>query len=596
MNETTRIGLLLDGTQLKRWELWALQFLAEREDIALEVAFSYRSEPGAGGIRRQVRRLRKLPTHTRYLPWLTVDCLDRRFARRDWSADAMQDADLTDLPVSVPVIEAELDRTTRPGVHRFSEGDLARIREFDLDVLLRFGFNVLTGPVLQVARHGVWSFHHADNRVNRGAPPGFWEIANGDEVTGVTLQRLTEELDNGEVIARGSYPTDRTSWNRNHQRAAARGRTLLTDAIVHLAQKGCPPEVVRPPVAIYCHPLYRKPGPATALATALRTYTRPFGRKLQAALARTQWHIRWGPADPTQLSIHRLHRLVPPPDRLWADPFPHIHGSDVWLFVEELIYGEDKGRIVALQVDGDRVRDHRVVLEQPNHLSYPYLFEHDEVLYMIPESNGSATVSLWRCRRFPDDWEHVHEILVGIQAADSTLLMHEGRCYLFTTLARNDSMDRSTELHIFHASHPLAREWRAHPANPVAVDCRSARMAGSFITGTDGSLIRCAQYHGAQYGQAITLRRVMALSPDTYQEEPVGAVEPQWEHGLTGTHHLSSRHGVVCIDACTPLPRWRRSGERATALARAAGDSARDQALPGATAHSATSGPRDSGL
>ena len=47
---------------------------------------------------------------------------------------------------------------------------------------------------------GVWSYHHGDNRVNRGGPAGFWEVFEQWDVTGSILQVLSEELDAGKTL------------------------------------------------------------------------------------------------------------------------------------------------------------------------------------------------------------------------------------------------------------------------------------------------------------------------------------------------------------------------------------------------------------
>ena len=47
---------------------------------------------------------------------------------------------------------------------------------------------------------GIISFHHGDNNINRGGPAGFWEVFNEEPSTGFIIQRLTEELDGGDVI------------------------------------------------------------------------------------------------------------------------------------------------------------------------------------------------------------------------------------------------------------------------------------------------------------------------------------------------------------------------------------------------------------
>ena len=38
----------------------------------------------------------------------------------------------------------------------FPEPDLARIREYHLDFILRFGFNIIRGGILDAARFGTW--------------------------------------------------------------------------------------------------------------------------------------------------------------------------------------------------------------------------------------------------------------------------------------------------------------------------------------------------------------------------------------------------------------------------------------------------------
>jgi len=41
------------------------------------------------------------------------------------------------------------------GNSRFSPTDLEVIREYNLDVVLRFGFNIIRGEILKVPRYGI---------------------------------------------------------------------------------------------------------------------------------------------------------------------------------------------------------------------------------------------------------------------------------------------------------------------------------------------------------------------------------------------------------------------------------------------------------
>src|SRR5215472_13134718 len=91
------------------------------------------------------------------------------------------------------------------------------LRALDLDVLVRFGFGILTGDVLRIARYGVWSYHHGDSARYRGGPAHLWELIEDAPVTGVTLQVLAEELDAGAVIAKSLFQTEQTLAMRENR-------------------------------------------------------------------------------------------------------------------------------------------------------------------------------------------------------------------------------------------------------------------------------------------------------------------------------------------------------------------------------------------
>lgn len=68
------------------------------------------------------------------------------------------------------------------------------------DVVIRYGFGLLKGEVLSEPEFGVLSFHPTDIRQYRGlGPPQAY--LDGCDVMGVTLQRLNEDIDGGEIVA-----------------------------------------------------------------------------------------------------------------------------------------------------------------------------------------------------------------------------------------------------------------------------------------------------------------------------------------------------------------------------------------------------------
>ena len=92
----------------------------------------------------------------------------------------------------IPVLE-----TAAP----FSAETAEAIRTHSPDVLVLVGgFGIVRSPLLELAPHGVLSYHHGDMRRYRGQPPAFWELYHGEREMGITVQRLNAELDAGEPI------------------------------------------------------------------------------------------------------------------------------------------------------------------------------------------------------------------------------------------------------------------------------------------------------------------------------------------------------------------------------------------------------------
>ncbi|HET7113774.1 MAG TPA: hypothetical protein VFI57_09035, partial [Pyrinomonadaceae bacterium] len=175
-----RIGLLLDSFVQRKWihqvvsEIQSSGF-AEVTVVIKNEAPSAQESPG---------RLKSYWRNRKYLLYALYGKIDERRVRV--TPDAFEPVDLKPLLGDCPVV------AVTPEMKKYSdwfpEETIKKIREFDLDVALCFGFRILKGEALNIARHGVWSFHHGDNLVNRGGPAGFWEVMDGVPVTGSVLQ------------------------------------------------------------------------------------------------------------------------------------------------------------------------------------------------------------------------------------------------------------------------------------------------------------------------------------------------------------------------------------------------------------------------
>jgi hypothetical protein len=95
--------------------------------------------------------------------------------------------------------------------HLYKDYDqnIPEIHKLKLDLIIRCGTGILKGQILNVAKYGVLSSHHGDNRYYRGGPSGFWEVYNNSSESGFIIQRLNEKLDAGDVLARYNLVTEK---------------------------------------------------------------------------------------------------------------------------------------------------------------------------------------------------------------------------------------------------------------------------------------------------------------------------------------------------------------------------------------------------
>ncbi len=441
----------------------------------------------------------------------------------------------------------------------FSHADLEAVRSYDLDVLLRFGFRILRGEVLEVPRFGVWSYHHGDNEKNRGGPAGFWEVFERAPVTGSLLQRLTEDLDNGVVLCRAYSSTDKYSVVRNRSHYFLTSSAFVIRTLRLVSEHG--PESVPSPDASpafrpYSNRLYMRPKNTEMAGLLLRHGASIARERLQHALTPEQWILayRVSYGVPT---LYRFKHLVPPPSHSWADPFPLVRDGQHYVFFEEDDPARGRARISVMKLGpGGDWCDPEPALDPGHHVSYPFVFEWRGQLYMVPETLSARCVSLYRCTDFPSGWELEAVLLEDVSAVDATLAEVDDVWWMFVNIAVDGSVDYS-ELHLYWATTPTG-PWRPHRHNPVKSDARSSRPAGKLFW-WKGDLLRPAQDCGQRYGFATTIQRVRALDRQSFVEEEVGRIEPTWDRNLLATHTFNMVPGLTVVDALRRRPRFGRT-------------------------------------
>jgi hypothetical protein len=218
-----------------------------------------------------------------------------------------------------------------------------------------------------------------------------------------------------------------------------------------------------------------------------------------------------------------------------ADPFM-LQGQ---MFFEVLRNDSPRGEIgLASSENGFEWKYQQIVLKDEFHLSYPYVFEWQNVYYMIPETLGANAVCLYEAEDFPLRWSLKARLIEG-QCADPSIFRFDDLWWLFfcSTPYQHDT------LRLYFAEQ-ITGPWREHPRSPlISADLTRARPAGRVVT-FDGKLIRFAQDCVPQYGSRVRAFDILELTTGNYAE-----VENAASPILRGTGTGWNSHGMHHVDA-----------------------------------------------
>jgi hypothetical protein len=274
----------------------------------------------------------------------------------------------------------------------------------------------------------------------------------------------------------------------------------------------------------------------------------------------SHWRVGWRFVEPgndvwtrRDLSGTRWNVLADPVDHFYADPFPlNWQGRD-YLFFEDLDHKTGRGVIAAIAFDEEgRPGPAITVIEEPWHLSYPFLIERGGQIFMIPESSANRDIALYRAVGFPLKWERYAVLVEGVEAADATIVERDGLFFMFAVV--RDGIGGYSDTLAIWWSADLFGPWQPHLENPVLVDDRTARPAGNFVR-QNGALYRPVQDCRRAYGAALGFMKVTRLDREAFAQENEGAISSDASWPGKRLHTLNYNGRLEAIDGFTLRPK-----------------------------------------
>ena len=219
-----------------------------------------------------------------------------------------------------------------------------------------------------------------------------------------------------------------------------------------------------------------------------------------------------------KLSLKGLWK--PKPRRFQADPFLFVKDDELYLFYE-LQHWDNPGCIAMIKTkDLKTWTSPRIVLREPFHLSFPFVFEDHGCIYMIPESQERDSIRLYQSNDDLTSFTYIRTILrqerkdgINFCFNDSHVYSKGDKYYLFTSYQK----DWMYYQELYVSDTLLNGTFVRHPKSPICVSNEFGRNAGSLIE-FDNILFRVTQDCHADYGDNISLMKITKLNEKEYEE------------------------------------------------------------------------------
>jgi hypothetical protein len=528
-------GILCNGNIIQQWQLETIRLLVDGgHTCALLIVNNNPVE--------------KQSLRNKLIHYPFSKMLFRFWFRFMMKPESKKSVDIIDFYKNLP--EKKCTTQKKGYAEYFHENDVENIKAYHLDFILRFGFGIIKGSILEAAKYGVWSYHHDDDRKYRGVPTGFWEIMFGDPVNAAILQQLTDKIDSGVILHKAYFATINHSWQANLNnllQSSTEWPLQVCRKIEHgntefLSVANSPESAI-----------YKLPGNLKMLRFLLKVAVNKLRFHYRDLVLAEKWNVGIIPL-PVEKFVRPGTHTIPEPDWLTlgsdksvyhADPFGFIIIDQYYIVCEEYDYKNAKGILTSFQVDrlSNQILKKSIALEKDYHLAFPYLFEYENKHYCIPENSEGGNVDLYRYDTSEGKLVFEVTLIENLKAVDASLFLHNGLWWLFFT----DKISTNERLHVWY-SEKLGGPYISHANNPVKVDIRSSRPAGNpFVSG--GKLLRPAQDCSIRSGRRITINEVLKLTPNEFVESEYAILNPAADSKFRdGMHTFCVTDGAVIVD------------------------------------------------
>lgn len=425
---------------------------------------------------------------------------------------------------------------------------LNKIKKMNLDLIVLLGKGIIKGEILNIPKFGVISIIYGNGGYKENIQVGFWEVFNSEKTSFFTIQRLIENKFIGDVLFRGNIRT-LDLWIINKNILINKSIFAMKSVLSNLAEKRV---LLKENYSyLYDKRLIKNNEEPTLLIRYLIKIYYPKIRNFFKNIffrKKVSWSIAFKNNSDLSYPLSKYNEIKNPKNCYLADPFVITYLNKTICFAEEFNYSSNKGRIIAYELIGDSYQYLGIAIEEKFHLSFPYVFEFDNQIFMIPETSANKQIRLYKCKNYPLNWELYEVMIDKIEGVDTLLINRNKLWYLLTNKCSAGLKKNCSELHIFWNDNFMKGKWRPLKSpNPIIFNAEGGRNGGIFKK--ESKLYRISQNHQTNnYGSSFNINEIKSISKETYKEEFIQKIYPGFKKGIIGTHHFNSNGEYSVID------------------------------------------------
>ena len=218
-----------------------------------------------------------------------------------------------------------------------------------------------------------------------------------------------------------------------------------------------------------------------------------FRKTLRKAFIGGDWYVCYKKKDSSSYIL-----ISNPPKKWIADPFIYEHDGKLLILGEFYSKSKELGEIYCGLIEGDRIVNHTLLIETKTHMSYPFIFNFNQKMYLMPENSQAGRLALYQIDLNTLEVSYLHDILINTDLVDCSILQLKDNIYVIGYSERKKQL----------ASFLLDSNLYCHSDFFWFPEDHTSRPAGRAII-RNHMLLQPFQNNSKKYGESIIIKEVI---------------------------------------------------------------------------------------